>query len=203
MRAWRATARAIFCPSPDAAVPVFPVNLLMGLTRITVRRYWWVSQLAMLPATVIFLNAGRELGKWHRCAIFCRRAWYSPLHYWGYYRWLRAGCFPAISLLIKSEALCAVCVLHVSDRSAAGSLYAADGWQAIQQQAKGQTVWFNAWGGDPAVNRYLEWVSGEMQTHYAITLKSSRWRMPPMRSNVFRRKPPQGVRPTARSTSCG
>ncbi len=47
-------------------VPLFPfflVNLLMGLTRITVRRYWWVSQLAMLPATVIFLNAGRELGK--------------------------------------------------------------------------------------------------------------------------------------------
>lgn len=62
--------------------------------------------------------------------------------------------------------------LRVSDRPAAGSpLCAADSWQAIQQQAKGQTVWFNAWGGDPAVNRYLEWVSGEMQTHYAITLK--------------------------------
>ena len=43
--------------------PFFLVNLLMGLTRIGVRRYWWVSQLAMLPATVIFLNAGRELGK--------------------------------------------------------------------------------------------------------------------------------------------
>ncbi|MCP1113522.1 TVP38/TMEM64 family protein [Enterobacter bugandensis] len=43
--------------------PFFLVNLMMGLTRITVRRYWWVSQLAMLPATVIFLNAGRELGK--------------------------------------------------------------------------------------------------------------------------------------------
>ncbi len=43
--------------------PFFLVNLLMGLTRITVRRYWWVSQVAMLPATVIFLNAGRELGK--------------------------------------------------------------------------------------------------------------------------------------------
>ncbi len=53
----------------------------------------------------------------------------------------------------------------------AAPLCAADSWQAIQQQAKGQTVWFNAWGGDPAVNRYLEWVSGEMQTHYAITLK--------------------------------
>lgn len=47
-------------------MPLFPfvlVNLLMGLTRITVRRYWWVSQVAMLPATVVFLNAGRELGR--------------------------------------------------------------------------------------------------------------------------------------------
>ncbi|WP_218728911.1 TVP38/TMEM64 family protein [Enterobacter chuandaensis] len=43
--------------------PFFLVNLLMGLTRIGVFRYWWVSQVAMLPATVIFLNAGRELGK--------------------------------------------------------------------------------------------------------------------------------------------
>ena len=60
----------------------------------------------------------------------------------------------------------------------AAPLYAADGWQAIQQQAKGQTVWFNAWGGDPAVNRYLEWVSGEM---LPLPLKLSRWRMPPTR----------------------
>jgi uncharacterized membrane protein YdjX (TVP38/TMEM64 family) len=43
--------------------PFFLVNLLMGLTRITVRRHWWVSQVAMLPATVVFLNAGRELGR--------------------------------------------------------------------------------------------------------------------------------------------
>lgn len=43
--------------------PFFLVNLLMGLTRIGVCSYWWVSQVAMLPATVVFLNAGRELGK--------------------------------------------------------------------------------------------------------------------------------------------
>ena len=43
--------------------PFFLVNLLMGLTRMGVFRYWWVSQLAMLPATVVFLNAGRALGK--------------------------------------------------------------------------------------------------------------------------------------------
>ena len=49
--------------------------------------------------------------------------------------------------------------------------FSADSWQSLQQQAKGQTVWFNAWGGDPAVNRYLDWVSGEMKTHYAIDLR--------------------------------
>ncbi len=48
---------------------------------------------------------------------------------------------------------------------------AAQSWQSIQQQASGQTVWFNAWGGDEAVNRYLDWVSGEVKTHYAINLK--------------------------------
>jgi len=60
---WIATARAIFFAL--RLMPLFPfflVNLLMGLTRLGVRRYWWVSQLAMLPATVIFLNAGRALG---------------------------------------------------------------------------------------------------------------------------------------------
>jgi uncharacterized membrane protein YdjX (TVP38/TMEM64 family) len=90
--------------------PFFLVNLLMGLTRIGVFRYWWVSQLAMLPATVVFLNAGRELGKVTSLRDICRRACYSPLHYWGYCRWSPAGCFPVISRLLKSEALCAVCV---------------------------------------------------------------------------------------------
>lgn len=44
-------------------------------------------------------------------------------------------------------------------------------WQQIKNEARGQTVWFNAWGGDNAVNQYLGWVSGEMKTHYAINLK--------------------------------
>ena len=35
----------------------------------------------------------------------------------------------------------------------AAPLCAADSWQAIQQQAKGQAVWFNAWGADPPDTR--------------------------------------------------
>lgn len=44
-------------------------------------------------------------------------------------------------------------------------------WQKIEQEARGQTVWFNAWGGDPAVNRYLDWVSAEVKRDYAIDLR--------------------------------
>ncbi|MER1432111.1 TVP38/TMEM64 family protein [Enterobacter hormaechei] len=56
-------ARYLFALRLMPLFPFFLVNLLMGLTRLRGRHYWWVSQLAMLPATVIYLNAGRELGK--------------------------------------------------------------------------------------------------------------------------------------------
>jgi len=62
------------------------------------------------------------------------------------------------------------CVLLTGLLLAAPAMADAD-WQTVQNDAKGQTVWFNAWGGDRAVNRYLDWVSGEMKTHYAITIK--------------------------------
>lgn len=44
------------------AVPFFLVNLLMGLTPIKARTFYWVSQLGMFPATVVYVNAGTELG---------------------------------------------------------------------------------------------------------------------------------------------
>lgn len=56
-------ARATFCPAPDAVVSVLSGQFADGANPYPVRHYWWVSQLAMLPATVIYLNAGRELGK--------------------------------------------------------------------------------------------------------------------------------------------
>jgi putative thiamine transport system substrate-binding protein len=47
----------------------------------------------------------------------------------------------------------------------------ATSWQQTEQEARGQTVWFNAWGGDQAVNSYLDWVSGEVKREYGVTLK--------------------------------
>jgi pyruvate/2-oxoglutarate dehydrogenase complex dihydrolipoamide dehydrogenase (E3) component/uncharacterized membrane protein YdjX (TVP38/TMEM64 family) len=45
-------------------VPVFPfwlINLLMGLTSIGSRKFYFVSQVGMLPGTVVFVNAGTQL----------------------------------------------------------------------------------------------------------------------------------------------
>ena len=44
-------------------VPFFVLNLLMGLTRIKTWTYVWVSQLGMLAATVVYVNAGTQLAK--------------------------------------------------------------------------------------------------------------------------------------------
>lgn len=43
--------------------PFFVVNLLAGVTTLGVRRYWWVSQLSMLPGAIVYLNAGHQLGQ--------------------------------------------------------------------------------------------------------------------------------------------
>lgn len=43
------------------AIPFFLVNLLSGLTNIRVHTYWWVSQLGMLPMTLVYVNAGTRL----------------------------------------------------------------------------------------------------------------------------------------------
>jgi uncharacterized membrane protein YdjX (TVP38/TMEM64 family) len=40
------------------AIPFFVINVVMGLTPIRPRTYWWVSQVGMLPGTAVFVYAG-------------------------------------------------------------------------------------------------------------------------------------------------
>lgn len=42
------------------AVPFFVINLVMGLTPVRTRTFWWVSQLGMLPGTAVFTYAGHS-----------------------------------------------------------------------------------------------------------------------------------------------
>jgi uncharacterized membrane protein YdjX (TVP38/TMEM64 family) len=47
-------------------VPIFPffvINLVMGLTKMPLWTYYWVSQIGMLAGTAVYVNAGRELGQ--------------------------------------------------------------------------------------------------------------------------------------------
>ncbi|KFZ31941.1 pyridine nucleotide-disulfide oxidoreductase [Pseudidiomarina salinarum] len=47
-------------------VPVFPfwiINLVMGLTRIRLWTYYWVSQVGMLLGTAVYVNAGTQLAQ--------------------------------------------------------------------------------------------------------------------------------------------
>ncbi|MGB5444216.1 MAG: dihydrolipoyl dehydrogenase [Psychromonas sp.] len=45
-------------------IPIFPffvINLLMGLTPISTKKYYLFSQIGMFPATIVYLNAGTQL----------------------------------------------------------------------------------------------------------------------------------------------
>ena len=42
--------------------PFFAINLVMGITRMKMLKFFFISQLGMLPGTIIYVNAGRALG---------------------------------------------------------------------------------------------------------------------------------------------
>lgn len=47
-------------------LPIFPffvVNLVMGLTQLPVSLYYIISQIGMLPATIVYVNAGTQIAK--------------------------------------------------------------------------------------------------------------------------------------------
>lgn len=47
-------------------IPVFPfwiINLVMGLTTMSLWKFYWVSQIGMVAGTIVYVNAGKELAK--------------------------------------------------------------------------------------------------------------------------------------------
>ena len=73
-------------------IPLFPffvVNLVMGLTRIKTPTFYWVSQIGMLPATVVFVNAGTQISQIESTAGLL-----SPMLMGSF---VLLGCFPWIA----------------------------------------------------------------------------------------------------------
>jgi len=47
-------------------IPIFPfwlINLVMGVTKMRLVTFYWISQIGMLPATIVYVNAGKELAR--------------------------------------------------------------------------------------------------------------------------------------------
>ena len=55
----------------------------------------------------------------------------------------------------------------------AGATLAQSGrpWPEIERAARGQTVYFNAWGGSERTNAYLQWAAGELEKRHGVKLQ--------------------------------
>lgn len=54
--------------------------------------------------------------------------------------------------------------------SAASTPALAD-WSGVLAAARGQTVYWNAWGGDPRTNDFIAWVGQQVQERYGVTVE--------------------------------
>lgn len=44
-------------------------------------------------------------------------------------------------------------------------------WDEVLKEAKGKTIYFNAWGGSEVINDYIAWASSEVKAKYGIDVK--------------------------------
>ena len=44
-------------------------------------------------------------------------------------------------------------------------------WPAVLAEAKGQTVYFHAWGGSPRINAYIDWAAQEVDMRYGVSVE--------------------------------
>lgn len=55
--------------------------------------------------------------------------------------------------------------------ASAASAGDTDAWQQTEATAKGQTVYFHAWGGEPRINAYIDWAASEVEARFGVTVK--------------------------------
>ena len=61
--------------------------------------------------------------------------------------------------------------LGASRRSLASTTADAPAWEALTQQARGQTVYFNAWAGAETINAYIRWAAQQVQERYGVRVE--------------------------------
>lgn len=67
--------------------------------------------------------------------------------------------------------LVSAALLGASNLAVADSL---EDFDALAEAARGETVFFHAWSGDPTINAYIEWAGDEIEARYGIELEHVR-----------------------------
>lgn len=70
--------------------------------------------------------------------------------------------------MLKKITLCAS--MFASALLFSGAAHADSDWDGTTKQARGQTVYWNAWGGAPNINEYIQWVGKQVDAKYGIKL---------------------------------
>ncbi|MDX1654756.1 MAG: ABC transporter substrate-binding protein [Candidatus Competibacteraceae bacterium] len=47
----------------------------------------------------------------------------------------------------------------------------AASWEEILERARGQTVYWNAWAGDPRINDYIDWAAEQVEQRYGVNVR--------------------------------
>ena len=77
-----------------------------------------------------------------------------------------AGLVVALVLALSPGALA-----QSGARGAAGDPSRPPGWAETLGRARGQTVYWNAWGGDERTNAFIEWVAERVAREHAVALR--------------------------------
>lgn len=73
--------------------------------------------------------------------------------------------------MFAARYVCALVTALALSTSASAADPDPTNWQSVLDEAKGETVYLNAWGGAPAINEYIEWAAGEIKARYGVTLE--------------------------------
>jgi putative thiamine transport system substrate-binding protein len=81
----------------------------------------------------------------------------------------RAGPKPEPGIRLKKLLIAALSVAAMTLQALAGEPD-PEKWQEVLADARGETVYFNAWGGAENINAYIEWAGRELEKRYGVKL---------------------------------
>lgn len=73
--------------------------------------------------------------------------------------------------MFRTVAFTLLCALILAAAPLRAGPVDVNDWNAVEAEARGQTVYWYAWGGDPRINDYIAWVAKQSKSRYGVTLE--------------------------------